>query len=511
MLCLFCASDRGLQAQEKNSSGDTAKVNLWNTENLPPSAVWRYGATDRNPEAIGVYGLKFSSDGNLLALRDRRQNIRVLNLAQEQLQAIIPTQNVLDMAFSPDDKFVISGNRRTTQIWDVTDGSLARNIQKPGFKIASSKKSSRFTIIGKGTVHRYLWPLPTKPQSIKSALSGTTILPAGISPDGEIAVFHNGRECELLKANSGIPIVPTLKTVPKRVIISPDRNHLAEIKHGSQSLQLFDLRNVEKYRYSLKAERRIVTSAFSNDSRFLFTSNYDNRIIIWDLVTMQTVDRLEGHNARVYTLAGPPQLCCVASGASGSSDRSVIFWDFRDRLFPEIEDHGDFLFDPVWNDLGSNDPKVSLAATNQLYRALQRDSSAMDELLDRTVVSGNGKELAEQLIKDLDDPKYRVREKATLMLKQIANQIRPLLEQQLENGSQEAKWRIEKVLRTDRLKPNISTTVGRREHRIVLALELLGNAKAIKALDLLAQSTSRKNLAAQARDAVDRLGKPAER
>ncbi len=503
---LSSIGQNSLGQEEKTPVKTPAAKGLWSTENLPRSAVWRYGATDRNPEAIGVYALCFSSDGNLLAARDRRQNIRLLNIKQEILQTIIPTQNVLDLTFSPDDKFVVSGNRRATQLWNVEDGTMAREVKQPGFKLARSLDPPQLVVIGKGTVHQYRWPLPSKPTVKKSTLVGRIILPAGVSDDGRITVFQNGGSVEVLDNEKNERIDPSPNVVPKRALVSPNLNLLAELNYGDATLKLFDLRNAKKYSYALSDKRRVVTAAFSKDSRFLFSSNYDNSIVVWDLVTMKAIDRIEGHTARIYALATPPQLFCLASGASGSSDRSVIFWDLRDRLFPAIEDDGDFLFDRVWNQLGSDDPKVSLAATNQLYRALQRDELLMDVLADRIGLNSNeGEALANQWIEDLDARKYLVRERATAMLKAMVDKIRPLLERKLEDGSQEAKWRIQNVLRVEQLRPGILTAAGRREHRVVLALELLGNSAALEMLERLSQSVTYRNMVEDAKAALGRL------
>ena len=79
-----------------------------------------------------------------------------------------------------------------------------------------------------------------------------------------------------------------------------------------------------------------------------------------------------------------------------------------------------------------------------------------------------------------------------------------MLERRLGTSSQEAKWRINRILRTDRLRPEILTVSGRRGHRIILALELCGTAAAADALELVSKHSSNQNLVNLAKDAIRR-------
>jgi len=287
-------------------------------------------------------------------------------------------------------------------------------------------------------------------------------------------------------------------------------NLLADVNYGDSKLKVFDLRNPKKYSYELLDKRRVVTAAFSNDSRFLYTSNYDNSIVVWDLVTMQAVHRAAGHGARIYSLAANPnRLLSLASGASGSTDRSVLYWDFRDRIFPPIEnvaDSNDFEFDRVWLELASDDAAVSLAATNEFFRAMENDPEIMTQLTQWLGIDQDtGDDQAADLVLDLDDPRYAVREKATVALKSMVERIRPMLESQLENSSQEAKWRINRILDHDRLKPVIATASGRRSHRIILALELCGNDAAVDTLQMIGTKSANQSMVGMANAAIERL------
>ena len=486
------------------------KDELWHNEGLPPDAVFRYGSTERNPRAIGVYALRFSADGKLLVIRDKRQSIRVLDLEKRELVAVLPTQSVLDYVVTPDNKQVIVGNRKKVQVWSIAEAEIKREFEAEAYKLAMASEPDELVTVGKGVVNRYRWPLPSKPNVIRSKLSGATVLASGVSKDGKFAIFHNGSTCEVLDTVEGKPVLPAPKVVPKKALISPNSHLLAEMNYGDSRVKVFDLRNARKYQFSLKDKRRVVTAAFSNDSRFLYSSNYDNSIVIWDLVTMQSVARVAGHKSRIYALAADPsRLFCLTSGTSSSLDRSVLYWDFRNRLFPPIKDVDgakEFALDDVWKELGSDDATDSLAATNRLYRALQNDPEVAEKTTARLGIDQVADDSrAAKYVKDLDDPKYDVREKATVMLKSMVERIRPMLERQLADCSQEAKWRIQRILRTDKLRPEVLTADGRRGHRIILALELCGNESAIDALKRIARHSKNQTMVDLAKDAIDRL------
>ena len=504
---LLCVSSAVVAQTSPNPAAPTAqqpKDELWQTENLPADAVFRYGSTERHPRAIGIYVLRFSADGKLIAFRDRRQSIRVLDLEKRRLLATLPTQITADFLVSPDNKQLIVGNSKSVQVWNIADAKLEREFTAGGYRLAMSPEPHELVTVGKGVVNRYRWPLPSKPIVKRSKMANARA--AAISEDGKLAVFQDGRACEVLNTVDGSPISPAPRTVPKRALISPNSNLLANINYSNSSLRIFDLRNAMKHQFVLKDKRPFVTATFSNDSRFLYSSHYDNAIVIWDMVTMKSVARIRGHGSRVYALeADPNRLLCLASGAASPADRTLIYWNFRDRLFPSIEDEEDFTLDLVWDELGSDDAKISLAATNRLYRAMQNDPTTVKALTDRMGIDRvEDDSMALQLVDDLDNPKYDVREKATVTLKSMVDTIRPMLERRLGTSSQEAKWRINRILRTDRLRPEILTVSGRRGHRIILALELCGTAAAADALELVSKHSSNQNLVNMAKDAIRR-------
>ena len=497
------AAGASLWAQQSGSrynSGD----DLWIQNQLPKGAYARYGAMGRNPNAIGIELLRFSNNGKFLAAKDQRDSIRILDLENKTLAAVLRTESHRDFVFTPDDKFIAVGNRKEVQIWDIEKQKDVRTIAQPGYLLAASSSTSELLIANRGKLFRYRWPLPSEPATLQTTLNGI-IQPAGLSSDGSLVLFHNGSQSELFKTDSGIPVDNADGIIVRQSTFSKDSTRLAVFAIGNQQLDYLDLRNAKKYRYDLREGKRFYAAAFSIDNRFLFTSNLDNQIVVWDLVTKSVVARVTGHDSKIAALAVPNTgLLRLASGASGVHDRSVIFWDLRDRIFPPIEVLGEFDLDAIWKDLGSRDAKKSLTATNLLFRSLREEPSRNAMLVAKLPLS-KVDDAVPRLIAELDSPKFRVRENAMESLLEMVELIRPQLERRLEDSSQEAKWRIQNVLKSREEKPLDLNENDRRLNRTILALELCADEESKKTLRLLAEFCQAKNVVDEARSALRRL------
>src|SRR5262249_1139587 len=90
-----------------------------------------------------------------------------------------------------------------------------------------------------------------------------------------------------------------------------------------------------------------------------------------------------------------------------------------------------------------------------------------------------------QLLVDLDDAKFTVRDKAMQELKTIGGKIAPLLRKALsENPSAQVKVQVEKLLPT--LPPSPRTLADLRHLRAVQVLEQIGSPEAMQLMDALA-------------------------
>ena len=498
------------QEDTETAEAEDPNSELWANDPLPAGAIARYGATDRNPAAIGVMGLSYSNGGELLAIQDQRQQIRILNLKTRKLVAVLPTETHRDFVFSADDKLIVVGKRKSIHVWDIESQKHVREIDQSGYHIAFNRDGDQLTAVSPGEVNQYRWPLPSEPKHFQTTLTSGTIYPVGLSPDGRFALFHNGRQGELFDTKTGRPVQGSAEMICRNLAFSEDSTQLVTFNQGLQTMTYYDLRSAKRYSKRIADRRRFNTATFSSDGRFLYTGNYNNEIVIWDLLTKTVVDRIVGHSSRVNSIAAEPGgLLRFASGASAIGDRSVIFWDLKQRFFPDAEMIGELDWDALWSYLGSDKMKRSLDATQRLYQTMRQDPNVFGELESKlNLVEGGGD--IDELLRQLDDEKFLNREEATRKLSLMLSEIRPQLEEYLESGSQEAKWRIRKMLLSGVGKPTSSTAEGRRGARIVLALELCGNERSVKTLRRIANFSSSTSAISEANAAIQRLGNGAQ-
>ncbi len=492
-------------AQDIKASAGTAKSELWIETDLPDGARWRYGARTRDYDLPGFVDLEFSHDGNLLAARDHRQNVRILNLKTKRQQSIARSQYALDLSFSPDDKAIITVARKKASVWLVEDGSLVREIDVFGSLVGASPIDSTITIAGLAKAWVYSWPMPGDKKEIRPEISKGVVRPKGLSYDGSFCIYSNGYRQELRDLHRGLSRPLKIKRRPNRIGISPNGLLMMSFAHAEPLMEIWDLRNPSELYFPVRENARSIDAAFSFDSRFIYSVNQDKEVVIWDMLTRQVATRLKGHLDRIHSVAAAPELLCLATSTSGTRDRTIIFWDAKKVLFPVIELEPEFDLDGIWEMLGSDNVDRSLAATNQLYHHLLVDDDLAAALLEKSGVSpGSSSATLRDLIQQLDHPKFETREAATWQLQRRVHSSRDLLTKALESCGSEAEIRIRRVLQSQSGKPS-HTAADRRDHRIVLAMELAATKAATDALEVIAQSHKSQDIRNEARLALVRL------
>ena len=246
--------------------------------------------------------------------------------------------------FTPDDKFLLTGNREQIEIWDSQNGqSLGlfsrypsgvdrMRFSKDGSRLIVSNDRSRLSIWDYSTRHNLIDLIPN-PSNLFGGLFWV------LSPDGTKLVTSNEgqpfqlwdtRTWQLMKSFSVPPEIGT--PPPGPAIYTPDGRPLCLIKRG-KLFELWDLaarRSVVQF--DPQSDDPLAAQPFnpvghllSSDGTRYYLPTGDFRIRVWDFKRGgKPIQVLTGHEYHVET----PELSHDGKLlASGSNDRTLRLWD----------------------------------------------------------------------------------------------------------------------------------------------------------------------------------------
>ncbi len=294
------------------SLGGDSTIKLWN-----PVA----GALVRT-FARGERALAISPDGQLIAtvtyfFTDPPELCDIIRLRRfedgQVVQTLYPQYPfcISSLAFAPDGQTIAaSGSYQNpstgqmdgvVQLWRVADGQPMRLLD---------------------TQLNYIYSILFTPD-------GEHLLVLGASEAGRSVIsmveFWRVADGTLVRI-----LYPAQWEYASRMALSPDGTLLAI--GGSYSESGRTVAGIELWRltdntllHTLSEDYHVFALAFSPDGRLLASSSYDPAVKLWDVVSGQLVQRLEGHIDEVQMVAFSPDGQYLASGG-GSEDRSLRLW-----------------------------------------------------------------------------------------------------------------------------------------------------------------------------------------
>lgn len=288
--------------------------------------LWEINSGRGSPNIKGEIALAVSHDGRRLVSDGIVKGLCVSEIESGKLLKCQNghTSDVWSLAFSPDDRLIVSGGREIT-IWNAKTFEPLKTLD-PGQVNVNALAFSRDGLIlasGQGDGSIALW-------DIRDPLNPREIPIEGPRPQ------HRG------SVNS--------------LAFSPDGKILAS---GSDD-QLIKLWDVESRRelLVLSGHSGAVTSlAFSPDGKTLASGSKDSTIKRWDLPSRQYSDTLKGHLSGINTIAYSPDGKVIVSG---SEDGTINVWDtyygqFMARLNGPSGAINALVFSPVGRTLISSD------------------------------------------------------------------------------------------------------------------------------------------------------------
>jgi WD40 repeat protein len=434
------------------------------------------------PWADQVRELCLSPDGKLLAVvrGDNQVGLWEMPLAKELFHR--PGNCV---AFSPDGRLIACGGRGATgaeanmgviRLYERSTGKLVRELR------------GHLTPIG---------GLVFTPDGQRLLSRGQQLLRVGRGKPGE-------NETEFLRVwdvSTG-KLCRTCLAAHRdtNLVLSPDGRVLATFPEGAKAIGLMETTTGEQ-RAELRGHTAFVFPiAFAPDGRTLASGETDGSIRLWDVLTATEVARLEGHQHWVTNFAFSSDGRRLVSV---SLDTTALVWDvsrWTQREHPRKPCTPNELR-AAWEGLGGDTAKA-YRAVSVLVGAAEQAVPFLAERV-RPAVAPDANRVA-QLLAELDDDRFPVREQAAQQLEKLGDLVADALRQALtRRPSPETKRRLQELL--EKLEAGTLPPDGLRAVRVIEVLEHAGTSAARRLLTDLAGGAAKARLTREAEAALKRL------
>jgi hypothetical protein len=277
-----------------------------------------------------------------------------------------------------------------------------------------------------------------------------------------------------------------------KLAASPDGRRLAAI---ANEVHIWDAATGTEFCRLPRPAHNWTGLAFSPDGRTLATLGDDKPVRLWEVSTGQLRLEIAGHQGDINCVAFSPDGRLLATG---SRDKTVLLWDLRG--LPLVQEKAKTsAFEQLWIDLASDDAKAAFRAVCRL----QGDGDKAVASLAERLKPGIGK--VPQLITQLDDEEFQVRERASRELFALGRDVEPALAKALlATKSAEARARIRSIL--ERLNKGEGKAKSLlRSLRILEVLEDIGTPAARTLLEAVAGGDPDAEVRLEAQAALKRL------
>ncbi|MEC4893595.1 MAG: hypothetical protein SAL07_21810 [Oscillatoria sp. PMC 1051.18] len=344
-----------------------------------------YGVQERNRlEGHGdlVLDLAYSPDGKYLATASRDRLIKLWHPNGSLLASFSGHENtVTGVAFSPDGKILASSSwDGTVRLWRLNGEEIFRISAHSGYVLSlcfSPDGKSLVTAGSQGTIK--VWNLQGKLTKSISGHSGN-INKVKISPDGKlIATAGEDRTVRIWQLSSGklLSVLRGHQGQVKDLAFSPQGDFLAtasddktvKLWRGSSSVGFY---RIEK---TLQGHQDFVLAVcFSPDGRLLVSGSDDDTLKFWNLEG-KLIKTLEGHSDGITGISFSPQEQIIATS---SNDKTVKLWSRFPRRRQIFRGHRDRIRDVAF----SPDGKIIASASGDRTVKIWRRNGSLIETLD---------------------------------------------------------------------------------------------------------------------------------
>jgi hypothetical protein len=278
------------------------------------------------------------------------------------------------------------------------------------------------------------------------------------------------------------------------------------------TVRLWELDTREEVRQIDDHDQQVNAVVFTRDGHGLITGSVDRTIRLWEASTGQEVRRFAGHQGPIFGLAVSDD---GGRLASAGADGFALVFDLLEPtklIQPKDAELSAAQLERFWNHLGSANPRQAYQAITRLASAPKQTMPFLKEKLTPFAEIAS-KERVSQLIDELNSDDFQKREQASKDLESLGDVIEPVITKALAGflPSLEVRRRLERLM--DKLNENRGkqTVEILRASRAIGLLESLGTDEAKGLLRKFAEGMPEAKLTLEAKAALDRLARRAEK
>jgi WD40 repeat protein len=232
------------------------------------------------------------------------------------------------VAFSPDEKYIVSGSSDATiHLWDAESGkaigSPFRGHTSTVFSVAFSPDGMHI-ISGGGDYTIRLWDMQTGTHTGSPFAGHTSMVDSvAFSPDGAHVVSGSrDKTIRIWNVRSGEVIGHNGMVLS--VAFSPDGTHI--ISGGANmTIRIWNVQSGKAIHSPFQGHTSYVRSvACSPTGTYVVSCSDDKTIRLWDVESGKAIRSLTGHSEAVMSVAFSPDGKCIVSG---SDNQTIRLWD----------------------------------------------------------------------------------------------------------------------------------------------------------------------------------------